>query len=331
MRGKRYLAVTVLSWLVIILLGWYFVYDIPRMDGAEAERKIEAAAIGAVIYAENCVSCHGPMGEGVVGPPLFVEAFRADPQENKDVYDMIYRTIEQGRPGTMDPNWVRLPTGQWASYTAMPAWGESNDGPMNEQQLQAITHFIMIGDWSTVGRRIPPVTPWVSDRTGEVMWDRMPTPSTMTEAEAQRGKEIFINKACASCHTLGAVGGQVGPDLTKVGSWGLDEQFLKDWIRDPATVEERAPRYWSNYGGPYQFPVVVGDATDEGQISEIGITSSEGSSAGEHIGESHVRHGGALPDFPIPDTQSLPPTQMPALGLTDEEIDDLVHYLLHLK
>lgn len=331
MRGKRYLAVTVLSWLVIIVLGWYFVYDLPRMDRAEVAQKVEAAAIGAVIYAENCVVCHGPVGEGVVGPPLQTEAFRADPAENKEVYDMIYRAIAHGRPGTSDPHWVRLPTGQWASYTAMPAWSEEAGGPMNEQQIYALTHFIMMGDWSSVGRHIPPPTPWVDSETGEILWDRMPTPSTITEEEAQRGKEIFVNKACASCHTLGAVGGNVGPDLTKVGAWGLDEEFLKEWIRNPLEVVERAPRYWSNYGGPYQFPIHVGQVDQPGQVSQIGMTTEEGVESGARIGLTEMQGGGVGFDFPIPDTAELPPTQMPPLGLTDQEIDDLVHYLMHLK
>src|SRR5690606_3100236 len=233
-------------------------------------------------------------------------------------------------PGTTDPHWVKLPTGQWASYTAMPAWDLENGGPMNEQHISALTHFIMMGDWSTVGRRIPPPTPHIDEETGQIAWDRMPTPETLSAADVQRGKEIFINKACVACHTLGSVGGKVGPDLTKLGSWGVDAEFLKEWIRDPASVVERAPRYWSNYGGPYQFPIAA-EPAPESQVGQLGETSSEGVELGQRIGQEPLVGGSVGPEFPIPDIQTLPPTQMPALGLTDEEIEALVLYLMHLR
>ena len=329
MRGKRYLAVTVLAWLVIIVLGWYFVYDIGRMERAAAQHKAELASIGAILYAENCVICHGPVGEGVVGPPLNVESFRGDPDENREVYDLIHRTIVNGRPGTSDPHWVKLGNGMWASYTAMPAWGAEAGGPMNEQQTAALAHFVMMGDWSQVGRYIPSPAPWIDPNTRQVMWDRMPDAVGIPAEASQRGKELFVNKACVSCHTLGQVGGYVGPDLTKVGSWGLDEEFLKAWIKNPPAVVERAPRYWSNYGGPYQFPVLASHGSDALRGDEvtdrIGETEGLGGSPAPDVA------GGAGPEFPMPNTVSLPPTQMPALGLTDEEIEELVYYLLNLK
>ena len=109
----------------------------------------------------------------------------------------------------------------------------------------------------------------------------MPDAPGIPAEASQRGKEIFVNKACVSCHTLGQVGGYVGPDLTKLGSWGLDEEFLKEWIKNPPAVVERAPRYWSNYGGPYQFPVVAAHGDDARRQDtvrdEIGRRATRGS------------------------------------------------------
>lgn len=329
MRGKRYIAVTVLSWMFIIILGWYFVYDIPRMERAAAQHKEKMAAIGAMLYGQNCVSCHGPLGEGVVGPPLNKEAFRGDPDENQEVYRLIYTAIDQGRPGTTDPTWVRLSNGAWASYTAMPMWGAEQGGPMNEQMIAALTHFIMMGDWADVGRHINPPTPWL-DEAGNVMWEKFPDGIGISPEASQAGKEIFVRGGCVACHTLGSAGGSVGPDLTKVGSWGLDREFLTAWIRDPASVKERAPRYWSNYGGPYQYPIMPSGAEVESSGTR-GETLSGGERAAEQGGRDEVPGGGLGPDIPIPATEDLPPTQMPAMGLSDEEIAVLVEYLLHLK
>lgn len=330
MRGKRYLAVTVLAWLVIILLGWYFVYDIPRMERAEAEHKEKLAEIGALLYAQNCVVCHGPQGEGVVGPPLNKEAFRGDPSENKSVYDLIHKTLNNGRPGTSAPRWVRLETGQWASYTAMPTWGRDNGGPLNEEMLAAITHFIMIGDWNEVGQHIPPPKPWV-DKQGNYLWDKFPDGQGISKEASQAGKEIFVNRGCVGCHTIGSAGGNVGPDLSKVGSWGVDREFLHQWIADPPAMKERAPRYWSNYGGPYELPVKVTDTTGQSTSGASGQSTAEGSTRGSEGGQEKMTGGAVLQDYPTPDTQELPPTIMPDLGLSDQEIETLVTYLLHLK
>ncbi len=322
-RGKRYIAVIGLSWAIILVLGWYFIYDIPRMARAEQARQQQMASIGAMLYAENCVVCHGPVGEGVVGPPLNKEAFRGNPKENKEIYDMIYRAIEEGRPGTTTPHWVRLADGSWASYTAMPTWGADNGGPMNEQHIASLVHFIMMGEWSQVGRYIPAATPFRNE-DGSVAWEKLPN-GLLSAEEAQAGKEIFVNRGCISCHTLGSVGGKVGPDLTNVGSWVSDEEvwkeFLKAWIAEPAAVEKRAPTYWSNYGGPYELPFAVAPARER---------AGEGvASAGQ--GSDTLIGGSVGPDFPIPDTEYLPPTTMPDMGLTDEEIETLVNYLINLK
>ncbi len=329
MRGKRYIAVTALAWVFIIMLGWYFVYDIPRMEQASAQHKTKMANIGAMLYGENCATCHGPKGEGVVGPPLNKEAFRADPDENKEVYDLIYKAIDSGRPGTSDPNWVRLQNGVWASYTAMPVWGAENGGPMNEEMIAAITHFIMMGDWDDVGAHIPAPAPW-QDENGEIQWNKFPDGIGLSAEASQAGKEIFVDGGCVFCHSVGSVGGKVGPDLTKLGSWGLDREFLTEWIADPASVVERAPRYWSNYGGPYQLPIDPSHSS----VQSSGISGEQlpGGEQPADEGNGDELQGGAVDvDFPIPSTEELPPTQMPDMGLSDEDIEVLVEYLLHLK
>lgn len=333
MRGRRYIAVIALSWAILLVLGWYFIYDIPRMANAEVAHQQKLASIGAVMYAENCVVCHGPVGEGVVGPPLNKEAFRANPKENKEIYDMIYQTIADGRPGTTTPHWVRLADGSWASYTAMPLWAAEKGGPMNEQQIAALTHFLMMGDWNQVGRHIPAVTPFRNE-DGSVAWEKLPN-GRLSAEEAQAGKEIFVNKACISCHTLGSVGGHIGPDLTQVGSWVDDEEvwkeFLKSWIADPPSVEKRAPTYWSNYGGPYELPFDAARTSAPSQDAVRGETTSEGDTQLQRGGRDEMVGGSLGPDFPIPDTEVLPPTTMPNMGLTDEEIETLVNYLINLK
>ncbi|MBV9212308.1 MAG: cytochrome c oxidase subunit II [Actinobacteria bacterium] len=66
-------------------------------------------------------------------------------------------------------------------------------------------------------------------------------------AAARRGERVFLGNACAQCHTLRgtAAQGQIGPDLTHMGSRTTlaalaipnDRSALLEWIRDPQHVK----------------------------------------------------------------------------------------------
>jgi cytochrome c oxidase subunit 2 len=69
-------------------------------------------------------------------------------------------------------------------------------------------------------------------------------PSTPAQ---QHGEQVFLANACASCHTIRGTSaqGDVGPDLTHVGSRGTlaaltipnTPDYLQRWIRDPQHVK----------------------------------------------------------------------------------------------
>lgn len=298
MRGRKYIAVILLAWLILIVIGIALAFESARMEMAEAAHLQSLAERGAEIFARNCTVCHGVGGQGHIGPPLNVASLKGDPREDTDLYEMLYRTIAHGRPGTTDPTWVRLENGAWASYTAMPAWSQEAGGTLNEMQLRSLVVFIMMGDWSKVGRHVaaPNLATDASGRVSrELTVARLPAGVDISAEASRRGREIFFDRACIGCHAIGGTGGSVGPDLSKVGAWAANltedewRAFLSAWIKNPAAVQNRMPAYWSNYSGP-----VIDTASR-------------------------------------PEPTPPPPTQMPTLGLSDEEINDLVTYLLSLK
>lgn len=297
MNGRRYVVVLILVWALIITWGAYLAFEGTRMAIAEEAHVQDLVQRGLLTYAENCVVCHGANGQGVVGPPLNREEFRGDPAENKEVFDLIVSTVRDGRPGTTTPRWEQVVTGEWASYTAMPTFGAVHGGSLNEQYLRAVATFIMMGDWSQVSSRIPaPNIP--EDR--EVALSRLPDAAGLSAEANRRAKELFLDRGCVACHTIGGVGGNVGPDLTQVGAWMQLtpveewEAFLYEWVRQPSSVENRAPVYWSNYQGPLPLAHGDGDAVD------------------------------------LPPAQQLPRTQMPPMPMTDEERAELVRWLARL-
>ncbi len=66
-------------------------------------------------------------------------------------------------------------------------------------------------------------------------------------ASQRRGEHVFLSQACASCHTIRGTSaqGEVGPDLTHVGSRTTlaaltipnDPRALEQWIEDPQHVK----------------------------------------------------------------------------------------------
>jgi len=114
------------------------------------------------LFDENCIGCHGVDGKHGPAPVLNSSVYLAlVPQES------LRQTIEQGRPGT-----------------PMPAFAQSQGGPLSDAQVNALVTGIR-QKWAQAedlnGVTLPPYN----------------APSGV--ADHARGKEVFA-MACASCH-----------------------------------------------------------------------------------------------------------------------------------
>jgi len=66
------------------------------------------------------------------------------------------------------------------------------------------------------------------------------------KGDAKRGKAIYLNTslvACASCHKLEGVGGQVGPDLTRVWETSTVEKLLESIVEPSKEIKEGFTTY----------------------------------------------------------------------------------------
>lgn len=267
MRNERkYLVISVLSFVLIALFVVAAAREFWRMPAAQARQDREYVELGAKLYAQNCIQCHGPWGEGVVGMPLNRKENQGHPLDPafKDRYQFLYDTIARGRPGTVTTRWVKVEGKHWLSYSQMPPWLRENGGPMDEHMVKALTYFIMLGHlpvdpddpnspdyWHSIGTNEFPVQPATyGQNPKEDIPKLLPKSEGLTEEEVKQVTALLADlpkSMCLTCHTIGSVGGKVGPDLTRVGTWGLDEEFLRRWITNPQKVpnEERMPIYWS--------------------------------------------------------------------------------------
>ena len=70
------------------------------------------------------------------------------------------------------------------------------------------------------------------------------TPKDLTPEAARLGKQLYeVKYQCQSCHTIGASGGYVGPNLSNVGNW-VNAAWIEEWLRNPqglvpGTIEPR--------------------------------------------------------------------------------------------
>jgi mono/diheme cytochrome c family protein len=57
-----------------------------------------------------------------------------------------------------------------------------------------------------------------------------------TPAMAALGKQLYeVKYQCQSCHTIGSIGGYVGPNLNNAGKW-LTPAWIEAWLRDPQAL-----------------------------------------------------------------------------------------------
>ena len=56
------------------------------------------------------------------------------------------------------------------------------------------------------------------------------------ETLVAQGRQLFADKGCYGCHTIGVAGTPIGPDLRTVGA-RYGESTLARWLREPSAQE----------------------------------------------------------------------------------------------
>ncbi len=124
---RTHIWIGLLATLTLVLtLGAYIIYEPNRQDQARANLLQTQIRGGQIVFAQNCAVCHGGGGEGL-GATLPLD----NPGLRTLDYDTLYKTIARGRYNT-----------------AMPAWGTSDGGPLNDASIEAVIALIQHGDWN---------------------------------------------------------------------------------------------------------------------------------------------------------------------------------------
>ena len=204
----------------------YWVQETSRIQEAEAGLFTSSVAEGEALYTENCAECHGsearggaaphPYEEGETWPAPNLRTVAARYEENPEVEDvrqLLITTLERGRPGT-----------------PMPQYGMAYQGPFTDQEIRAVTDWILVNqEEADADEGDPPVE--LEDENGEEDAENDEDADDNGEADeeadadedadaqadqvtAASGEDLFAAN-CAQCHGPQAEG-RVGPSLIGV-------------------------------------------------------------------------------------------------------------------
>ncbi|MBN1964331.1 MAG: c-type cytochrome [Anaerolineae bacterium] len=165
---------------------------------------------GAVLYAENCLACHGPEGE----PRAEGEAFAAEVSYGEG----FVHALEQGVDGTM-----------------MPAWGADFGGPLSTDDI--IDLMAYAATWADEAAEVPPLP------TPEVPTDLV----AVGAGDPNLGATLFLTY-CAGCHGPTGEGRTVaGEALANFPAISMDGDVLTATRRG---MGHTMPSFAEVMGGP---------------------------------------------------------------------------------
>ena len=155
---KQILLIVVLFFTFVGGCAAYSIIDLPVRAPDQAQwTQDQSIERGALLFANNCRTCHGIMGQGGVGLPLNKPEFKdQDPLVLANNKKLLMTTLYCGRAGTR-----------------MPPWLNSNGGSLNAEQINHLIDLITA-----------PADPNLKDDTGQPFTDPTGNPSSKGWLEA---------------------------------------------------------------------------------------------------------------------------------------------------
>ena len=207
---KQPVRLTLISFSAILLAMVLFT-SAAAQEGDDSELLQQ----GAQVFAENCAACHGEDGQGRIGATLA----KNWPSIRPDLE--IQDTIERGIEGTF-----------------MPPWGMAFGGPLDNDQIEAVTRYIL--SWESGEPSFIYPTPTIDTRI-------VLTPPPGVSGDPNAGAQLYAAN-CAVCHGPNGEG-RIGATLAREWASTRPDLLVKSVIENG--VEGAAMPPWSQAnGGP---------------------------------------------------------------------------------
>lgn len=261
---RKIIAGGVMLFALIGLVGGYFLLQIVpgsanlRAIGAEHQLQTSVSR-GKNLFANFCYPCHGKLGLGngendvngkpLPGKPLNKPDFKVanmkdDPAKQKNTEDFIRLRITRGKANPA-PNF------------SMPAWGQSDGGPFNDEQVNQLIALIMYGtdaDWADIQ----------TIREHLEGASKAPDPGP---PPAVPGGDVAAAQYCQTCHSFDPSKPSTVPQAPNLGRYGIegplndqlkalkssgDADWLYKWVANAPSIKPGIimPVWLDKDGGP---------------------------------------------------------------------------------
>lgn len=243
---QREATIVALGLVLVATVIMVYLFNEPNRRATAEEQKVEESAHrGVGHYISFCLECHGEdgMATGRQGIPLNLPQNQSDDPILWDQREAeLRRVIERGR-------------GQ-----IMPAWAQSEGGPLNDEQITDLVNMIHLGLWDEVEETA------IQQHGGIPTPPAVPTPDVAvpTDPLAAEGQALYTEMGCAACHTLDG-GDATGPtwqglymsevQLESGETVVADDDYIRESILQPAAQIHQ--------GFPNMMPPYEGRITDE--------------------------------------------------------------------
>lgn len=168
----------------------------PRTNVLAISSMPDAAKTGAVLYNElRCGLCHNVSARGLNIPPSLANA--------GDKFQTAWLVAYLKAPYRR----------RWASMGVRPALRMPNF-LLSENEARALAAYLSVQHDST--------------RSKKLSFEFQKNDST----RLAEGKEIYQEYACYGCHKIAGNGGEMGPDLSEIGS-RLQPEYLAAFLQNP--------------------------------------------------------------------------------------------------
>jgi mono/diheme cytochrome c family protein len=203
----------------------------------------------------NCVGCHHL--QGVERPPMLGPDLTNIGTKVSRAW--IYKWLKDPRTLTASDGSVTVNGYESQDEPRMPKFD------LKDKQLRALSGYL-----STLASA--PLAPYKFDPATVAAWKKRPD-------LVDQGETRFRQMFCITCHSLAVtragetklIGGDIGPELTKVGS-KVSPDWLAAWLRNPQSYLAHAvmPRYqWSEQDLYVVTQYIASKLTDPGLLADV--------------------------------------------------------------
>lgn len=299
---------TVAFMLTMVIMGFAALTEPGRLQEFTAAFEGRSIESGAALFSANCATCHGADGKAEVcydasGAQIGCQGRQLN---NRNlVCGDPSRRMQDFQWGGSKQAFIRDTIASGRPQNGMPTWGQAYGGPLQENDVEDVTRFVLNYENEELCSVKPFVFPWPGLRPGD-----SPRPDAFDEFLTMTQDAITLEEGQEINFTLPAT-----------------------YPGDPARGQELYNLTYgcsACHGNPEGEASTAGVGPWQGNIANVGATRIEGYSAEEYIYESILNPGVYIveqcPNGPC--GNAMPGNFGERLSENPQDIADMITYLM---